>query len=594
MFSVGLSGDGLKEWDLKTLTLKRRLLLTGERGICMDYHKGTGILAVGTEEGIMNIFDTNDDDLQYVRLLDRQDHRLICCKFNDSGDKLVSGSLDAVKIWNVKTGQVVHKMSTGRAEPNQETIVWCVDILSDFTIITGDSRGKVTFWDGHMGSQIDYVHASTSDIMCLAVSEDQKSFFCSGVEQILKKFARVKILRAGNEVDQWVRCAKRSKIHTHDVLAITTIGNEQLISGGIDGFLSIASQEFKDFERVGPFLQRPFAQAAEDGRMMLMQYVNYLEAWKLATADELVKDFQKQGKSESLFSDEDEEVAPASVPTINSLYSISDFPEKLLELRSKRDEMILCSAMSNDGRWIAYSTMTSIRLFRFEVRENEKPRLQVIKEAPEEFKACIKMVFTKDSNTLITVNVEGQCSVFNLESESIEHKETFDVSEYHTDLVHLIAISSCSKFLVLASLCNNITAWSFKRNKWSHSKTLPKYASPATSLNIRNDQASLVVSFSDSKLFEYNLDSHFIQFSTTLPSKSTAVITNICLDPRNADAIIFCRSNAIHVLKKNAPEATSKKAKVTKSVSDEKYSLKVVKSFTTVNIKCSQCVIDDN
>lgn len=564
---------------------KRRLLLTGEKGICMDYNKATETLAVGTEEGILNVFDLSDDDMQFVRVLDRQDHRIICCKFNDSGDKIVSGSLDAVKVWNIRTGQVIHKMSTGRAEPNQETIVWCVDILNDSTIVSGDSRGKVTFWDGNLGSQIDYVHASQADIMCLSVAEDRKSFFCSGVEQVLKKYSLVTITRAGCEVEQWVRSNKKSKVHSHDVLAMVTIGNKKLISGGVDGFLSFASQDFHHFERAGPFLKRPFAEAADKGRMMLMKYVNYLEIWKLAGAEELLG--ERTEEDEDRLFDEDDDVLKtiAASRNVSNIYKIDEFPEKFLELRSKDDEMIVCCAISNDGRWIAYSTMTSTRLFRFEVQENAKPKLMRMKRVPEDLLPCVNMIFSKDCNTLITVQNDGQCSVFHIDSEIIEHKETFDASEHHSDSIHLITISSCSKFLVLSSLCSNITVWNLKRNKWTFAKTLPKYSCPATSLSIRQNQPILVVSFSDNRILEFNLDQHFIRFAAVLPVNSAkvgSVVTNVCLDPRNPDTIIFSRDNSIQVLSKTEDNASNKKAKLT-SKANESFCIKTVKSFNTVS-----------
>lgn len=585
LFSVGLDGEGLKEWDLSTLTSKRRLLLTGERGICMDYHKEKGIMAVGTAEGIINIFDVSDEDLQFVRLLDRQDHRIICCKFNDAGDRLVSGSLDAVKVWNVQTGQVVHKMSMGRAEPNQETIVWCVVILNNFTIATGDSRGKLTFWDGNLGTQIDYVHASTADIMCLSASHDRKSVFCSGIEQVLKKYTLVTISRAGSEVQQWVRSSKRSKIHTHDVLSMTTVGNEQLISGGVDGFISFASQDFQNFERAGPFLKSPFAEAAEEGRLMLMKYVDYLEVWKLAGAKDLSQEIKEETDNKPFDDKDDVLKSIALASNTNQLYKINDFPEKFLELRSKGNESIVACAISDDGQWIAYSTMNAVRLFQLEVQENSKPKLKLMKATPADFTPCTNMVFSKDCNSLITVKSNGKCSVFDLEAKVFEHKETFNIREHHKDLIYLIAISSCSKYLVLSSLCNNITVWNLKKNKWTFSKSLPKYGCPATSLKIRKNQPALVVSFSDNKILEYNLDCHFIQFSTKLQIKSSSVdsvITNICLDSRNSDAIIFCRSNSIQVLEKSRCEKNAGKKAKNAQKTDTQHNVKVVKTFNSV------------
>jgi U3 small nucleolar RNA-associated protein 4 len=200
---------------------------------------------------------------------------------------------------------------------------------------------------------------------------------------------------------------------------------------------------------------------------------------------------------------------------------------------------------------------------------------------------CTNMVFSKDSNSLITVKSDGQCSVFDLEAETFEHKENFSIDEHHKDQIHLITVSNCSKFLVLASLCNNITVWSLKKKKWTFSKALPKSASLPTSLAIRKDQPVLVVSFSDNKILEFNLEGNFIQFSTILPAKTSAVdsgVTGICLDPRNPNAIIFNRNNSIQVLQKEVEEkANSKKAK-TAVKSDQQHSVKTVKEFNTVSL----------
>lgn len=64
----------------------------------------------------------------------------MCIGWEENGDFLATGSVDAVRIWNVKTGHAVHKLMPGRAEVNKPTVVWCLTIADDFTIITGDSR----------------------------------------------------------------------------------------------------------------------------------------------------------------------------------------------------------------------------------------------------------------------------------------------------------------------------------------------------------------------------------------------------------------------------------------------------------------------
>lgn len=73
-------------------------------------------------------------------------------------------------------------MSTGRSESNKPTIVWCLEITGDFTIISGDSRGKLTFWDGKVGAQIESYQSHRSDILTICLSESENSLYCAGVD----------------------------------------------------------------------------------------------------------------------------------------------------------------------------------------------------------------------------------------------------------------------------------------------------------------------------------------------------------------------------------------------------------------------------
>lgn len=88
-------------------------------------------------------------------------------------------------------GHAIHKMTTGRSEVNKPTIVWCLDVTSDFTVISGDSRGKLTFWDGNLGAQIESYQSHLADILALAISEDESALCCAGVDPNIVNYEKI-------------------------------------------------------------------------------------------------------------------------------------------------------------------------------------------------------------------------------------------------------------------------------------------------------------------------------------------------------------------------------------------------------------------
>jgi U3 small nucleolar RNA-associated protein 4 len=179
LFSVGFN-DCIKEWNLKLCKIKQKASLTGSNAWCLDVNADKSRIAVGTEEGYLNILSILDNDLSYEKVFDKQEGRIVSCSFDKTGQFLVTGSLDAIRIWNIKSGHAIHKIGTGRSEKNKETIVWSLAVLSDFTIISGDSRGRLTFFDGNLGTQTESIQLSTVDILCLAVDDEEETLYCSG------------------------------------------------------------------------------------------------------------------------------------------------------------------------------------------------------------------------------------------------------------------------------------------------------------------------------------------------------------------------------------------------------------------------------
>ena len=48
--------------------------------------------------------------------------------WHPSEDVLVTGGIDNIRLWSVKSGRAIQRLTLGR-QKNKETVVWCVAIL---------------------------------------------------------------------------------------------------------------------------------------------------------------------------------------------------------------------------------------------------------------------------------------------------------------------------------------------------------------------------------------------------------------------------------------------------------------------------------
>lgn len=333
LFSVGLTSE-LIEYDLRRLKQKYTVPITGGAGWCMDVHHDTKRIIVGTELGYLNLFLITDEGVEYLKVFDKQDGRILCLKFYHTGKFVASGSIGTVRVWNVDTGHAVHRMNVARKHTNTETVVWALAITDDFTIISGDSRGIITFWDGILGSQIESYQSHIASVLTLCLSEDQKVIYCSGVDPVIASYEKICIKE---DTMKWVKSIQR-RIHDHDVRSVLLIDGK-LYSGGVDGYLSCSHYPPRTLARYPPLLQGPIVSVAKEKQIILLRYHTHLEIWQLGRE----------------YSDE------------NALgfLQLEDEPKKLLLLQSKKEEYITCAAISNNANWIVYSTSNKIRIFNF-------------------------------------------------------------------------------------------------------------------------------------------------------------------------------------------------------------------------------------
>lgn len=114
-------------------------------------------------------------------------------------------------------------------------------------------------------------------------------------------------------------------------------------------------------------------------------------------------------------------------------------------------------------------------------------------------------------------------------------------------------VSSCGKYLVLASLCNNVIVytWSVKKagkrkaGEWQHHMTLPQYEYPAATISIHPQHTNrLVITYTNSKLIEYDLKEFSFTYSSFIPQRNY-VNQSLVFEPRLNDVYLVQTEKAI-------------------------------------------------
>ena len=92
------------------------------------------------------------------------------------------------------SGRTLYRM-TGDVQRGVSTSIWSILVLADSTIVSGDNRGHVQFWDGHVGVLLSSVQQHAAEIYALAVSTDEDFVYASGADSRITCLRRVSLLQ---------------------------------------------------------------------------------------------------------------------------------------------------------------------------------------------------------------------------------------------------------------------------------------------------------------------------------------------------------------------------------------------------------------
>lgn len=414
-------------------------------------------LAIGCEDGIVRLIDVSGDEFEHVhstrmqggdagdaprmtrvnsrilslawgpprRVVRRAAQASAANRDSDSSDSdededeeewregFLLGGLgnSTVAVWDVATGQLRSRLAVLKNR-NEHTIVWSVAVLADGTIVTGDSTGRVTFFDARSRVPIPgatfQCHTAGADVLALCVGSDGRAVYSAGVDQKVAEYTLVS--------HTWAHTATR-RLHAHDIRALamdppfdirhaapTPARLPVLVSGGIDFHLvltpaapaqrtsyanpisSSVSTRFADTtQRRVPFVPQnaraPIAGGAvlsvcAARRWMVLQRDTSVAIWALGESDE--------------------------VPWY-----------KVCELQLKTRSNLVAACVSPDGRFLAVSDLYETKLFVLErTDEGLAPRRvrtlgAAIHDAPAPAPGASVLAFTPDSSRLVLGTVHG-------------------------------------------------------------------------------------------------------------------------------------------------------------------------------------------
>ena len=535
LFSCGLHGQ-VVEYDLDKRSEAKRYPVTSGPAWCLAVDRSCSRLAVGTEDGFVCLFSISEEGLEDEKVLDRQEGRILCVSWHPDNVHIATGSTDTVRLWNIETGHPTARMVTGRSERNKETIVWCVAVTSDMTVISGDSRGKTSFWNGRTGTLMDSIQSHKADVLTLTLSAGEATAYSTGVDPTLMHFQTV-IKNDGRR--KWVKSLHRV-ISSHDVRAVVAT-DRMMFSGGVDTYLTV--HNYPAHRTTVKIPAMPPASTgvklAREARALLLTYSTSLQLWRL-------------GRSSH------------TTGAIGSVLPLDGGePVKLAEIGVKQGETVTCSAVHTSGEYLAYSTNARLRLLRVSTDSKRPERLCVPDSEP-----CHHLCLWTGSDgvRLMTLSSAG-LSVFSISDEdTVSLTQTLSLADLGLSR-GIGRVDHNNDTMILAD--NTDTVVSLNLDTLAIISRFPGYTEATiSSMGLSPDSKTCFMSYSNNKVVEVDVRSgKFTKFSreeaVKLPknwlSRRTPV-TNIVHIENNDDLILMNDHNVLAVLDKDKemPEPSSK------------------------------------
>ncbi|KAK4308157.1 hypothetical protein Pmani_020125 [Petrolisthes manimaculis] len=535
LFSAGLQGFIL-EHDLVTNGILSRTSVTGGPTWCLAASPSKTKLAAGTEEGYLNIFKVVDSGITYEQTLKRQEGRILHLSWHSSEDYIVTGSINCACLWSLKNERMM--LCSIPPSGHQEIIVWCVGILDDMTIVSGDSRGRICFWNGKLGVVTEVIQTHKADILSLVVGADQKTVFVAGVHPLIVRLNRVALeSREVGKKERWIIAVSRN-VHTHDIRALVLSNSSKLFSGGVDTILNVSS--YSPFKMEISFRAHPprgSISVAGAASCLLLKQRERLELWRLGSH------------------------FPTSEVQPSNFLHLDEDRVKLLEVKSPGGEVIDWCCVSSEAIWIAYIVTNKLRIFQFyPPKVDSKASLRRVRGMSKDIQPSHQAVWLGAAKlaSAATTGVVQVLTVSEMET-SVERELTLKSG---CGVIQMCA-SADGNTLVVVDDQNEVTVFNVENGD---RLLLPVYSSWVTAVGVDPANQLVVVAYADMMIKEFSLYlRRFTDFSRQVLTEPlpqlvelTTTIRHISFDASNPEQILLHNDDCIIILYKNRDAAGSK------------------------------------
>ena len=357
-------------------------------------------IAVGCADGSIVLLSTAGEDLHFDRVLGRPSKkktRVLSLTFQDR-HTIVAGHADsAIRIYDVRGRQLIRTMTLGGGPRNgpKETLVWSVKVLRSGTIISGDSTGTVSFWDGKQYALLQRLKGHEADILDIAVSADGRSVFSGGMDRRVVQY-RISGSPQQGQKARWEK-SSHNRVHQNDVKTMATYeakGFSVLAAGGLDTHIVIIplQQYGREYHRTLPNLPQQLPMASASSK-------NLLASWW----DRQVNIWSLPGS----YAHSEERHMSSSVPQ-------SEGRQLVAKIALQGEESITSADIATTGDLLVVSTTAETKIFRLRLRDG---LVKVQKLAAQTHLASLgaKIIkFSPNKHWLLAVDLDSSLQLFRI------------------------------------------------------------------------------------------------------------------------------------------------------------------------------------